>query len=327
MLVYFDIVKRRRPIREGGELVKTDWSTKEILKRIPIYPTDPDVEYDPNPRGNSRGGKGIIINQKELFVGTYHAILVLDLHLNLKRKITNHLFSNIHEICFAGDNEERIWVSSTAIDCALLVDQAGNCLKSWWPREEALLQEKYGLFPMDIDKTADNRIKYLHAELEKKESHTHLNSVTASGKHTYALMKKQGIVVQIEPAIKIVLEDEWIRGAHSPVVSGDGEQMIMCGSASKHILFYQLRTGKLIKKINFLDFVEIAELHRKYPDQPYNKSIFVRGLEIIDANRILVGVAPASILEIDINRNRLSDFYQYSSDVGDAVHGIVHMSK
>jgi len=73
-----------------------------------------------------------------------------------------------------------------------------------------------------------------------------------------------------------------------------------------------------------LDYSEIAYLHKTYPDQPYNKSIFVRGLEIIDTHRILVGVAPATVLEMDINENQLLDFYQYSSDVGDAIHGLVH---
>ncbi len=95
MILYFDIVKRKRPVKQGGELVKLDWTAKKILKTVPVYPSDPDIEEDSNPRGNSRGGKGILISGNELFVGTYHSILVFDLDLNLKRKITNNLFVNI----------------------------------------------------------------------------------------------------------------------------------------------------------------------------------------------------------------------------------------
>lgn len=324
MIVYFDTVRRKRPVEKGGELVQLDWSTKKVLKKMPIFPTDPDVKYDPNPRGNSRGGKGIIINEEEIFVGTYHTILVFDFFLNLKRKITNNLFSNIHEMCFSGEN---IWVSATAIDCAVKVNREGKTIKTWWPREEKVLQDKYGLWPMDIDKTVDNRLKFLHLEVEKKESHTHLNSVTKYREQTYVLLNRQGAVVQVKPTVKIVLEDILICGGHSPVVSGDGKQMILCSSFRKEILFYHLEKGKLIKKINLLDFEKIVDLHKKHPDQPFNRSIFVRGLEIIDPNRILVGVSPASILEIDINRNKLLDFYQYSFDVGDAVHGLVHLKK
>lgn len=325
MIVYFDTVRRKRPVKQGGELVQLDWSTKKVLKRMLVFPTDPDIEYDPNPRGNTRGGKGIVINQEEVFVGTYHTILVFDHHLNLKRKITNNLFVNIHEICFSGKKSENIWVSSTIIDCAVLIDQGGKTIKSWWPREEQVLQEKLGLWPMEIDKKVDNRAKYVHAELENKKSHTHLNSVTKFGEHTYALLNRLGAVVQLEPEVKIVLEADLIRGGHSPVVNENGDQLILCGSKSASILFYDLKKGNLKKKIHLLDFEKIANLHKEYPDEPYNKSIFVRGLEIIDSNRILVGIAPASILEIDINRSKLLDFYQYSSNVGDAVHGLAHL--
>ena len=322
MIIYFDTVKRKRPVKEGGELVKMDWSAKKVLKTIPLYPFDPDIEDDPNPRGNSRGGKGILILEDELFVGTYHSILVFDLDLNFKRKITNNLFVNIHEICFANEN---IWISSTAIDGAVLADREGNTLKTWWPREEPLLQEKFGLRPMDIDKSDDNRLKHIHAELSTKEHHTHLNGIIKSGARTYALLNKLGAVIQFEPEVKVVVEDAAIRGGHSPKISQDGRQLILCSSFKKEVLFYDLEKGSLDKRIPLLDFAEIAQLHKENPDQPFNQSIFVRGLEIIDRERILVGISPASILEIDIERGRLLDFYRYSLDVGDAVHGLVHM--
>ena len=324
MILYFDIVKRKRPVKQGGELVKLDWTAKKILKTVPVYPSDPDIEEDSNPRGNSRGGKGILISGNELFVGTYHSILVFDLDLNLKRKITNNLFVNIHELCPAGEN---IWVSSTAIDAAVLVNRQGLTLKSWWPREERLLKERYGLCPMNIDKNRDNRLTHLHAELSTKAHHTHLNAVVKSYENTYVLLNKLGVIVQIELEVKIILEDYFIRGAHSPVISGDGNRLLLCSSQRKSIVVYDLESGKLVKQIDLLNFAEIAKLYNAYPDQPFNRSIFVRGLEIIDARRILVGIAPASILEVDVESCRLLDFFQYSDDVGDAVHGLVCLPK
>lgn len=322
MIIYFSTVRRRRPVKDAGEVVKLDWASKKILKAVPVYPFDPDIEDDPNPRGNSRGGKGIVVSGAELLVGTYHTILVFDHQLNLQRKLTNNLFVNIHEICLDGTN---IWVSSTAIDAAVLADRSGNTLKTWWPREEKLLQERYGLRPMDIDKNMDNRLTHIHAELSSKAHHTHLNSVTRSGKRTYVLLNRLGAFVQIEPEVRVVLEDPLIRGAHSPMTSREGSRLLVCSSLQKSILVYDLESGRLIRQINLLDFAEIAELHDAHPDQPFNQSIFVRGLDILDADRILVGISPAAILEVDVSKSRLLDIFRYGDDVGDAVHGLAHL--
>jgi len=322
MIVYFDTVRRKRPVREGGELVKLDWQSKKVLATVPLFPTEPDIEDDPNPRGNSRGGKGILIKGDEVFVGTYHTILVFDRDLNFKRRIANHLFANIHEMCFSGENT---WVSATTIDCALLVDGRGNTLKTWWPREEPLLQERYRLSPMEIDKKADNRVCHLNRELGLEESHTHLNGVAHHAGHTYVLLNRQGALVQIEPEVKVVVEDARLRAGHSPTLTADGQQVVVCSSFQKEVLVYDLKKGNLVKQVHLLDFPAVAGLYRDYPDQPFNKSIFVRGLEIIAGGRILVGISPASILEIDTGKRRLLDIYRHSRDVGDAVHGLAHI--
>ena len=321
MIVYFDTVRRKRPVREGGELIKLDWSTKKVLSTVPLYPTDPDIVDDPNPRGNSRGGKGIVVSGDTVYAGTYHTVLIYDSGLRLYGRLTNGLFAGIHEMCLSGAD---LWISSTAIDGAVLVDRDGRTLKSWWPREEPLLQKRYGFFPMAIDKKADNRIRHVHAELSKKEGHTHLNAVACFGDRVYALLNRPGLLVQVEPETKVVLDDGMLRGSHSPVVMEDGSQIALCSSFEKTVLFYDIEKGRLVKKINLLDFDVVAGLHRDFPDQPFNKSIFVRGLDIIDSRRILVGISPASILEIDIPGLKLLDFFQYSLDVGDAVHGLAH---
>jgi hypothetical protein len=323
MVVLFDTVRRTRPVREGGELVMLDWNSKRVLKSLPIYPEDPDILNDPNPRGNSRGGKGILVSEEEVFVGTYHTILVFDRLLNRKGKISHPLFAGLHEMGFAGTD---IWVAATAIDAALLVDRRGSLRRSWWPREDLLLQERYGLFPMDIDKKADNRIRYLHEVISEKEGHTHLNAVVHSRGRTFVLLNRLGLVVQIEPETKVVLEDKRIRGGHSPVVLEDRGQLALCSSFEKDILFFDLLTGQMAKRIHLLDFAEVARLHRDHPDRLFSKSIFVRGLEVIASDRILAGIAPASILEIDIDRGRLVDFYQHSTHIADAVHGLAHIS-
>ena len=324
MLVYFDTVRRKRPVKNAGELIQLDWTTKNILKTVPIFPFDPDIDDDPNPRGNSRGGKGIVISGSEILVGTYHSIMIFDGDLNYKQKITNNLFVNIHEMCVEGEN---VWVSSTAIDAALLVDRQGATLKSWWSREEPLLRDRYDLQPMIINKNEDNRLVHLHAEVSTQQYHTHLNSVFKSGLDTYVLLNKQGVIVQIEPEVKLFFEDPLIKGGHSPAISKDGTKLFLCSSFRRSILMYDFRKKALIKEINLSNDPQIAGLYRSYPDEPFNQSLFVRGLQVIDERRILAGISPASLIEIDFHSGNLLDCYRYSEDVGDAVHGLVCMPK
>ncbi len=319
MIVYFSTVRRKRPIREGGEIVKLDWTAKRVLKALPVFPSDPDIAEDPNPRGNSRGGKGILVRGGEVFVGTYHTLLAFDSDLNLKRRVGNNLFVNIHEIGADGDD---LWVSSTTIDCALKVDMSGRTLKSWWPREEPLLRARFGLTPLVLNKQADNRLLHLHAELGGQESHTHLNAVCCGGGRTYVLLNRQGALVQIEPEVRVVLEDERLRNSHSPVLMDDGRRVAICCSFRKDILFYDLESGALQRRLHLPDFPEVAALQKLHPDEPFNSAIFVRGLELVGPDRLLVGVSPATILEVDAAAHRLLDVFQYSRDVGDAVHGL-----
>lgn len=321
MIVYFSTVRRKRPIREGGEIVKLDWTARRVLRALPVFPSDPDIADDPNPRGNSRGGKGILVRGGEVLVGTYHTLLVFDADLNLKRRIANNLFVNLHEICADG---EDLWVSSTTIDCALKVDRSGCTLKSWWPREEPLLRARFGLSPLALDKQADNRLLHLRAELGQQQGHTHLNAVCRGGGKTYVLLNRQGALVEIEPGLRVVLEDERLRNSHSPVVSADGRQAILCCSFHREILFYDLASGALARRIRLLDFPEVAALKEQFPDQPFNAALFVRGLELIGPERLLVGVSPAAILEIDAAAGRLLGLFRYGGDVGDAVHGLAH---
>lgn len=319
MIVYFTIVKRKRPVREAGELVKLNWANKKVISSVPLFPENPDIDNDPNPRGNSRGGKGILLKNDELFVGTYHTIMVYDLDLNLKRTLTNDLFVNLHEMCFDGND---IWVSSTTIDLALKVDLYGKTLDIWQPRNETELQKLFNVSPLNIDLNIDNRLIHLHSELGTKKGHTHLNTIANFDGNIFTLLNKQGVIFQIEPEKKIIFQSDLIRGSHSLNFWENKNYGILCGTRSAELIIIDFKKKKINKHINLLKFQEIKKLKEESPDEPFNKSIFVRGLEIIGKDRVLVGISPASIVEIDIRKPELIDIFRFSDEVGDAVHGI-----
>src|SRR6186997_3021254 len=139
MIVYFSTVVRSAPQQSGGELVKLDWDKRRVLARTPIVPTNPTVP-DPNSRGSTRGGRGILVDRNYVYVASYHSILVFDHQLNFVRQVSHPLFVNIHEIAWDGD---AIWVSSTSIDAAIKIDLQGNMLDSWWPREDPVTSGQF----------------------------------------------------------------------------------------------------------------------------------------------------------------------------------------
>jgi hypothetical protein len=324
VIVFFNTVRRKRPVRKAGELIKLDWNSKKILSRCVIYPTDPDILDDPNPRGNTRGGKGILVTEEEVFVGTYHTILVFDHDLNLKRRITHRLFVNLHEMSFDGKN---ILVSSTAIDAALLVSRRGRLLRSWWPREEESLREALGLIPQKINKRVDNRLRHYNIEPSGKPGHTHLNSVFTYKKSTFALLKRYGVIVRLCSPAEVFLAEPSLRGSHSPAITPSGDLLVVCGSMSRELLIFDTSEKSLKRRLKLLDIPEIAAMYSDHPDEPYNQSIFVRGLEVLDEKRALVGISPAAILEVDIETGKLLDMYRHSREVGDAVHGLACITR
>ena len=133
MDVYFSTVVRSAPSDRGGELVWLDWETKRVKASVPIAATNP-VLVDPNPRGNSRGGRGIAVIDDEVWVASYHSLRVFDRELTPRRDLSHPLMVGLHEI-FPTDRGS-VWVTSTAIDTALEIDVASDeARRDIWPRE------------------------------------------------------------------------------------------------------------------------------------------------------------------------------------------------
>lgn len=83
MQIFFSTVVRAAPVEKGGELIQLDWDSKTVLSRIPIAPKNPKI-IDPNPRGNARGGRGIVMLNDEIFVASE---MFQSLQENIRRKM------------------------------------------------------------------------------------------------------------------------------------------------------------------------------------------------------------------------------------------------
>jgi len=332
MYIYFTTVVRGALIEEGGELLKVDWHDKKIVGRVPIIPENPSIN-DPNKRGNSRGGRGILQRGERIYVANYHSLLIFDPDLQRVGTMSHGLFAGLHEL---SQTEDTIWAASTAIDAAVGVNDQGNVISSWWPRENKYLKDYLGVNPLMIDKSIDNRLLYL-GKNHLGSDHVHLNAVTFVDNDMYVLLNRYGIVYNATKE-SIVIEDKRLKGAHNIIYHGGN--LLVNDTRGRSIRVYN-KKGVLIKNIELLKFSPIKNIfapwrYRELPEKVVNKllgkktlaaPLFVRGLFTLDDNRVFVGFSPATIAEIDIEDEILIDFYQFSDDPTVCVHGLIAWSQ
>jgi len=337
MYVYFTTVVRSSPIEQGGEIVKVDWDSKEVVRAVPIVPRDPEID-DPNPRGSTRGGRGILLNGSSILVASYHSLDVFDRDLQPKNRLTNRLFAGLHEVDWQDDN---IWVSSTCIDCAVQIDKDGKLLNFWSPRSDDVTRKRFNLPPLDIDPETDNRTCNVDASTTAP-GHVHLNAVTMQGDRPLVLLNRFGCLVRLNPT-EILVDDPALRGCHNILVLQDGRIMIN-DTVNRAIRVYD-PDGRRLKTIELLKFPEVERVRKKLKFREFacwlNKHgrphrlfyrltapfavarpLFVRGLCETSYGMILVGFSPATIIELDSEGTRVLDLMQFSEDPRVCIHGI-----
>lgn len=338
MIVWFSTVIRSAPPMSGGELVKLDWESKQVLGSVTIAPTEPTLD-DPNPRGNTRGGRGIqLLPNGEVLVGSYHSLIFFDRDLNRKRSISHPLMVSLHEHDL--DSDGRLWTSSTAVDAALQVDlDRGEVVQQVHPREQPGIQAALSVTPLSLDKDADNRSRFLGAEHYQHPHHLHLNAVALhkGGPHdgeVLALFSKQGVIANLDQD-KIIVRDKGLRGSHNLVVTEDGQAWVS-HTVHRGVISYDLATGERSRRIRFGDAPAVRSLVRMHdlryriqkklcawrlrPQTP-PRPVFVRGL-YHDAGNLFVGISPATILKIDLASGQVVDHFTYSRDVNACIHGL-----
>lgn len=331
--VVFGTVVRAAPIGEGGTLAVLDWQTKEIQASVPIRPQNPTIGKDPDPRGNARGCRGVRWHNGQILAATYHTLEVYDEHLQQQGEINGRLMAGLHEIGLTERNS--VWVSSTAIDAAVEYDlETGEPCQALWPREMPALQEALGLEPLPIDKSADNRLRFLESDAADTGTHLHLNTVEEHDGSVYALCNAYGALVDLT-AGRVVIRDDGLQGGHNLKITDEGVAIVN-DTFGQAVQFFSLETGERLRRIDLTQYRWVRELIRwQIPnywgrelatraglmEDVVARPLFVRGLAQYEST-LLVGISPASILQIDISTGALVDAYQYATDVHVCIHGL-----
>lgn len=332
MEIYFGTIVRAAPVCDGGSLFKLDWTKKTIVREVPIVPTNPRLDHDPNARGNVRGCRGIRVVNDEVIAANYHTLSFFDRDLNLKRTMSDHLMVGLHEIDITGPS---VWVSSTTIDAAFKFRlEDGTREAEFWPRETPEFQQALSLEPLPVDHDIDNRTTFLENASFRGPSHLHLNAVCEFRGEVYALFHSKCVVANLSRGT-IVIQDEKLKHAHNLIMEEPG--VVYVNDTHRTVVRkYDLASGEQIQAIDIkkmpgikgLVFRSAARALREMGISFFStrrkataRPLYLRGLAI-HGDYIFAGFSPATIVCIDKKTGQLVDYYFHSDDARVCIHGL-----
>lgn len=352
MRLVFTTVVRQAPVAVGGWARVAEWPSGRLVAERTVAPFDPPV-IDPNPRGNSRGGRGVVVTRDAIVVANYHTLEVCDRELRAQRTFSHGNFAGLHEVRRRG---ERLLVASTAINAAAEVPLAAvlapagtdaaapATVRFWWPTEEPAVCERLGVpttaYP---DKQADNRLRHLDLHNRGQAGHFHLNAVDADGDLIYALCNKPGAIVRLAGPgpMEVVLRHPLLEGAHNLEFIEPGRAWVV-GTRSGLLLECDLGAGMVRPLIDLAatpfaqEVTRGAAVPRRWPwrllptraraaaSEATARPLFWRGLAVND-DWIFVGTSPAAILGFDRRTLAYRGVLRFASDVREIVHGVAIM--
>jgi hypothetical protein len=319
------------PVSDGGELVRLDWGSKRVEARVPITPVRAD--HDPNPRGNTRGCRGIAVMDGRVVAASYDSLEVFDTDLRHAFTRSHGLMVGLHES--APSEDGRLWVTSTAIDAALEFDPgSGELLRSFWPREMSCLARELDLAPSNIDKNADNRLSHLKQKHGRGPSHLHLNAVAQWKGRVLALFHAHGVIADLTED-RILVRDPCLRKCHNLLVDPDGTAVVN-DSQRAMVRVFDLESARQIDALDLKAFdwvrrlrrIGILDLLRRALRKPSllgrrvaARPLFLRGMDRV-GDRLYLGLSPAAVVCLDLRSRDLVDAFRYSGDVRVCVHGL-----
>ena len=351
MKIVFTTVVRHAPVAAGGWARVAEWPSGRLLAERPVVPADPPVD-DPNPRGNSRGGRGVVVAGDAIVIANYHSLEICDQALRPVGTFSHGNFAGIHEI---KRRRKRLLVASTAVNAAAEVPleavlgaaaatgkHAAAAVCFWWPTEALAVCERLGVPATSYpDKQADNRLRYLELHNRGHAGHLHLNAVDADGEQVYALLNKPGAILRLSGpgSMEVVLRHPLLEGAHNLEFVGPGRAWVV-GTRSGLLLECDLVGGTVRPLIDLAatPFArEVARgggepqtwsglrwLQRKQAPtaaEPTARPLFWRGLAV-NADWIFVGTSPAAILGFDRRSFAYQGVVRFGANAREIVHGI-----
>jgi hypothetical protein len=159
--------------RFSGYVRLVDADSSDVLHTEPV-PESPWRGVDPNPRGGTRGAKGVSVHGERLVVCNSDSLFVLDERLQPVSTFSHPLTGAIHDVLA---EESGIWVTCTNADLLARFTWDGELAETWSWRDDPLLVRELGFGSLPpTDRTLDYRDpRVLQAGVTNV---VHLNAVT-----------------------------------------------------------------------------------------------------------------------------------------------------
>lgn len=303
----------------SGRIFYIDFTKGSILGERPIPPPLYPLSDD-NPRGGERGGRGVGIKDGKFFIANYDSIFVYDKKLKLLDRITHPLFAGLHEIEVVKDG---IWAASTWIDLLLKVDFKGKLLFYWYYRNDSdfLKKIKSKISPV-LDFKNDYRrdlkeglpvLKMAH--INSVRSYRNNKVVVTLGSCMYPKSKGEeklktketpwGYVAMLDTKTKkarLLYKRKLNFPMHNGQMLSD-KLLVLNDSHQMQTLLIDIKTKKIKKKV-------------KIP------GTWLRGLAVRDNRQIFVGSSPASIYEINLQKDKIVNSINLSQNPNESIHGL-----
>jgi hypothetical protein len=234
--VYFSTVHRGAPPEQSGEFVRVDWASKTVVASLPVQ----SMSDDPNPRGGTRGGRGVWVEGDTVYAATHHRIDRLTLDLAPDGVVASgRPLADVHELFL---NDGTLWCAATHTDKAVGIALAGGVPTqlAWTGKRPA-----------------------------------HLNAVATWDGHVVALLGRPGLVVDLEQGTQLASVQP---RSHNLIVSGGSAFVTV--TATTEVVEMQLPSGRLIRSLSLRSFPWVAQLEQTVMGSALSSPLFARGLAL-----------------------------------------------
>jgi hypothetical protein len=137
-------IRRHAPLEEpSGYLYALDVEKEQVLRRCPII-EPPFREYNSNPRGGTRGSRGIAFWPEQVAITNFSMVFRFSRRWELQGLMTHRSCSGIHDIY---PQEDGLWVTSTSNDLLMYFNLAGELVEHYYLRKPAAALKKLGWKP------------------------------------------------------------------------------------------------------------------------------------------------------------------------------------
>jgi hypothetical protein len=276
-------------------------------------------QADPNPRGGTRGTRGISVYGDRIVVANAERLFVFDTVWKLVAELSNELMADVHDVLA---EERGIWIAATGIDRLLLVGWDGSLLHDWTFRKDRGLLRQLGFGRRALPKTQP--IQDLRDPRERNSGYDrlHLNSL---GRGSNGILLSFG---RVRPSEKLGTEYSSALLRATENGTGSPQVDVLHVQAAVKLPSHNVEEdGDLLVYNDSSRHRLVAwDTARREPrcevpipgDPPY-----ARGLAKIGDDLWLVGSqAPLSVHVVDVRRAEIVGSYQLGGIQDEVVFGI-----